>query len=323
MRGASLRALICTLGLVIGAAAPALAAERGVSIDGGKAPLYGTLETPDHPASGVAVLFIAGSGPTDRNGDSVIPGVKPATQRLLAKAFADAGFASLRYDKRGIAASGPAAPPEAQLTLGVYVADAVVWARFLGAQPGVRCVVLMGHSEGALIAILAGAKTPVCGLISASGGGRPAADILESQLKAASLPSALLADALHAVEELRAGRLVPNPPPMSGVFRPSVQPYLISELSVDPARALGAVKSPILILQGGADLQVSVADAETLAAARPDAKLVVLPGVNHVLKSAPADRAGNLATYADPDLPLAPDVAEAVIGFVRALSVAP
>jgi uncharacterized protein len=78
------------------------------------------------------------------------------------------------------------------------------------------------------------------------------------------------------------------------------------------------VKAPVLIVQGENDLQVSVEDARLLAAAKPDARLVIVPGMNHVLKAAPADRAGNLAAYAEPDRPLAPGLMGAILGFVKA-----
>jgi pimeloyl-ACP methyl ester carboxylesterase len=120
--------------------------------------------------------------------------------------------------------------------------------------------------------------------------------------------------------ELRAGRTFANvPEPLAPLFRPSVQPYLISQLNLDPAQAIGAVRAPTLIMQGGHDLQVGVTDAQRLRAARPDARLVILDGVNHVLKDAPAERGANLATYADPALPLNPAVVSLITEFVRGL----
>ena len=80
---------------------------------------------------------------------------------------------------------------------------------------------------------------------------------------------------------------------------------------------LAAYDGPVFIGQGTTDIQVGVIDAQALAAADPDATLKLWDGVNHVLKTAPADRAGNLATYADPDLPLAPGVTQDVAAFIR------
>jgi pimeloyl-ACP methyl ester carboxylesterase len=203
------------------------------------------------------------------------------------------------------------------------VDDAVAWTQFLSRQAGVRCVVVLGHSEGALIAPLVAQKTPVCGVISVSGMGRTMDAVLTEQLNAA-LPDAMKPDAFKVLAELKAGRTVADPPPaLAALFRPSVQPYLISELNVDPSAELAKVKAPVLIVQGETDLQVSVGDAKALKAARPDAQLVLLPGVNHVLKRAPADRAANIATYADAALPLAPGVLAPIVAFVKAAKPAP
>jgi len=265
------------------------------------------------------VLIVAGSGPTDRDSNSAIAGVRPNTLKLLAQGLAAQGITSLRFDKRGIAASAPALTSEADMTFGTLVDDVVAWAGFLRGQPGVRCVVLLGHSEGALLATLAARKVETCGVVSIAGAGRPAADILKDQLQAQPMPDALRTQVNTNIDQLRGGHRVADvPPELMALFRPSVQPYMISWLPIDPAAELAAVKAPVLILQGETDLQVSVEDAKHLARARADAKVVILSGVNHVLKPAPADRAANFATYADPELPLDPRVVPAVADFVKA-----
>ena len=92
---------------------------------------------------------------------------------------------------------------------------------------------------------------------------------------------------------------------------------MISWLSLDPAAILAELKQPVFILQGDTDLQVSVEDARRLAAARSDTHLTILNGVNHVLKSAPKERTANMATYNDPDLPLAPGVVDTVVNWIK------
>jgi pimeloyl-ACP methyl ester carboxylesterase len=299
---------------VAAAAQAAPIADREVVLGEGATALHGSLKLA--AKRGPAVLILAGSGPTDRNGDSTLPGAKPVNLRMIAEALADHGYASLRVDKRGIAKSAGAMRAEADLRFTDYVDDTVAWARFLKSQPGVTCVVLLGHSEGALIAIRAAEKFPVCGLIEVSGAGRPFGQILREQFAAAGLPPARLEQIDAVITKLEHGQTEPRVPATDAAFRPSVQPYLISEISIDPAAELKKVKAPVLILQGDRDLQVSVADAKRLATARPDATLVILPGVNHVLKAAPADRAGNIATYANPNLPLAPGVTSAILDFL-------
>jgi pimeloyl-ACP methyl ester carboxylesterase len=280
--------------------------------------LYGTLTTPAKSAA--AALILAGSGPTDRDGNSAM-GLHPETLKLLAEGLAAQGIIALRTDKRGIGQSAPAIIPEADLRPQNLADDAKAWAAQLKKQTGLPCVWLIGHSEGALIAEIAAQDDPdICGLVLVSGAGRKLGDIIREQLNAnPANPPDLKAEANNILSALENGQTVADVPPvLAPLFRPSVQPYMIAELALDPAAMLAATKLPVLILQGDTDLQVSVEDAKSLAAANPGAKLVILPGVNHVLKQAPADRAGNLATYTDPNLPLALGVTDAVASFILA-----
>ena len=279
------------------------------------APLHGTLLTPDG-ATAVAVI-LPGSGPTDRDGNSPL-GVAASTYRLLAEGLAAQGIATVRIDKRGIAASAAAGPAEADLRFDAYAADARAWATEAAARTGQPCAWLIGHSEGALVALKAveGGDDKICGLILLSGAGRPAGVVIREQLQA-GLPDPLKTQAFAVLTELEAGHTVADTPPaLAALFRPSVQPYLISWLPLDPAALLAAYDGPVFIGQGTTDLQVTVTDAQALAAADPKATLKLWDGVNHLLKTAPADRAANLATYADPALPLAPGVAEDVGAFI-------
>ncbi|HEX3365132.1 alpha/beta hydrolase [Phenylobacterium sp.] len=319
---ACLTVAMLTMAMVLASAAhaeegTAKGMEREVTVDGGAAPLYGSLLAPAVARPGPAVLLIAGSGPTDRDGNSTVPGVRPANLKLIADGLAAAGVTSLRYDKRAIAKSAPAAVREADMRFTTAIDDAVLFARLLKAQPGVTCVILLGHSEGALVAALAAQKIETCGVIEVSGAGRPFGVVIREQLAAQNLPPPLMAQIETGLTDLEHGRQIANIPGLEALFRPSVQPYLISQLTLDPAKALAAVKAPVLILQGDNDVQVSVQDARLLAAARPDARLVIVPGMNHVLKSAPNDRAGNIATYADPGRPLAPGVTQTIVAFVK------
>lgn len=281
--------------------------------------LHGTWQaTTDRPLA-VAVI-IAGSGPTDRDGNNP-GGVRASTYRLLAEGLAQQGIATLRYDKRGVGMSAATLTAEADLRFSDLVDDALLWADKAAAQSGLACVWLIGHSEGALIALAASERDSpsVCGLVLLSGAGRPARVILEEQL-GPQLPEPLRTQAFHALAELEAGRTVASIPGLEALFRPSVQPYLMSWLALDPRALIAAYDGPVLIAQGDTDIQITTADSDALKAAAPSAELVVWPQVNHVLKSAPAERAANLRTYGDPALPLAPSVVSDVSAFILAHS---
>jgi pimeloyl-ACP methyl ester carboxylesterase len=237
--------------------------------------------------------------------------------RQLAEALAAKGIASLRYDKRGIAASRAAGQQESDMRFDFLIDDAVGWARQLRADRRFSTVTIVGHSEGALIGTIAAHRAEASGFVSIAGAGRPAADILREQL-GRQLPPTLLAGAETTIATLQAGRTVESPPPeLAALFRPSVQPYLISWFRYDPAAELARLRVPVLIVQGTTDVQVPVDDAKRLAAAAPEATLLIIDGMNHVLKSVGTDPAAQRASYGDPTLPVVPELVDAVAGLVR------
>ena len=305
--GAVLSALILTT-------LPIMADEQKLALAASPGELHGTLL--DAGKGAPALLVIAGSGPTDRDGNSPL-GVRGNSYKLLAEGLAARGITTLRTDKRGIAESRSAMTAEADLRIQTYAGDTKAWSAELRKRTGSACIWLLGHSEGALLAEMAAQDDhAICGLILVSGAGRKAGDTLREQFQQA-LPNALRPAALSALAELEAGRIVADPPPPASIFRPSLQPYLISWLAQDPAALLAKIKMPTLILQGDTDIQISVSDAKLLGAAKRDARLLILPGVNHILKLAPADRAANAATYGNPDLPLAPGIVDAIVDFIQ------
>ena len=293
--------------------------EQEVTLAVGGGVLHGTLALPAAQGRVPVVLLHAGSGPTDRNGNSaMLPGRNDAL-RMLADALARQGIASLRYDKRGIAASAPAGLSEADLRFDHYIDDATAWLRQLRADPRFSRVAMVGHSEGALIAAVACARAPADACVSIAGASSTLDEILRVQLKP-RLPPELYAQNERILASLRQGAVVTDvPPALLALYRPSVQPYLMSSLTYPPRDAVAALRMPLLIVQGTTDLQVSVDDAQALAAAAPNARLVLVPGMNHVLKLVDGDQAQQLPSYGNPDLPLAPALVEAVTAFVRAL----
>lgn len=309
---------ICSV-VVMMLALPAHAAgseqEATLAVHGGV--LHGTLSLPDGQGKVPVVLLHAGSGPTDRNGNSaMLPGQNNAL-RMLAEALARNGIATLRYDKRGIGASASAGRREADLRLDDYIDDATAWLRQLRADPRFTNVLMAGHSEGALIAMVACQKAQLDGCVLIAGAGNALDDILRVQLKP-RLPPELYAQNERILLALKRGEQVSDvPPALLALYRPSVQPYLISSMQVDPRAVVGTLRMPLLILQGATDLQVAVADAQALSAAAPAARLVIVPGMNHVLKMVSGDLAQQMPSYGDPALPLAPALVDAVTAFVQ------
>lgn len=312
--------LASLLALAAAVAEPTLSRSADIEAPGPSGALKGTLAgpaTPDRPV----VLIIPGSGPTDRDGNNPL-GVSAAPYRHLAEGLANRQISSVRIDKRGMFASASAAPDPNAVTVDDYVRDTQAWIAATRQRTGARCVWLLGHSEGGLVALAAAAAQPehLCGLILTATAGRPLGDVLKDQLRANPANAPLLDPADKAIDRLAAGEHVDAkalPQPLLALFRPEVQGFLISAFRLDPAKLIQQVPQPVLILQGERDLQVSVSDAEALKRARPEATLTLLPGVNHVLKPVAADDVqANLATYADPNLAVAPQVIDAIAGFV-------
>jgi len=282
--------------------------------------LAGTLVRPGTADRVPVALIVAGSGPTDRDGNSAMLPGKNDAYRMLADALAARGIASVRYDKRGIAASAAAGGREADLRFGTLVQDAALWIATLRNDFRFTTITVIGHSEGSLIGMLAARAGRADGFVSIAGPGRRAGEVLREQLRGQLTKApALLKSSESILDSLEAGRTVADVPPALGaLFRASVQPYLRSWLVYDPAAEFARLTVPRLIVQGTTDVQVPVADAQRLKTAASAADLRVIEGMNHVLKTV-TDPERQPASYLDPGLPLAADLAAAVITFVHGL----
>jgi len=315
-----LRVIALILPLLTGlahAATPSVL-QRPISLNTATGELFGTLLLPRSDTPVPVVLIIAGSGPTDRDGNNPEGGRNDSMKRL-ALILAKNNIASVRYDKRGVAASKPATPDERNLSIESYVADAQAWGQKLKTDRRLGQLILLGHSEGALVASLAAEKAGAAAVISVAGTGRPVDIVLREQLQD-RLPPPLMQRANLLIDEIKAGKTDNDvPAELEVVFRPSVQPYLISLFRQDPAAAFGNLQMPALIIQGTHDIQVGVGDAQLLKDAKPDAHLALIEGMNHVLRIVPKDMDRQLASYKNPKLPLATEISSQILRFIGAL----
>lgn len=308
--------------LCLAAAAAAQDAELPITADGPAGRLHGTMAGHADGETRPVMLIIPGSGPTNRDGNSPL-GISANTYRMLAADLAAAGVTTIRIDKRGMFENAsPEIDPNA-IVIADYVADTGGWVTAARQATGADCVWLAGHSEGGLVALASAQSVPdLCGLILIAAPGRPLGDVMREQLRANPANAIVLDDALHAIDNLEAGSEVDVSdmhPALQQLFAPVVQAFLISLYSYDPAALLAGYDGAVLIVQGDTDLQVTVADAEHLALARPGLSPTIIAGMNHVLKPAPGDdRAANFATYADAGLGLSAGLVAAIAGFLAA-----
>jgi uncharacterized protein len=290
-----------------------LAEEVSISIEGKK--LHGELNIAGKDHS-LAVFILSGSGPTDRDGNSLGAPGKNNCMKYLADTLNQDAVTTLRVDKRGVGASANAAVKESDLRFDTYVEDAKHWIKFLE-ERGYSEIILMGHSEGALVATLAASSKSVTGLVCIAGAGRPAPAVLREQLMP-KLPKELFDQADKTISSLTEGKVVEDfPPALNALFRPSVQPYLISWFQIDPAKSISKVQVPILIIHGSTDLQTSTTDAKLLHAEAKGSKLIMIEGMNHVLKNINGDLSAQMPSYFNPDLPLHKDYGARVTDFLK------
>ncbi|MEN7550624.1 alpha/beta fold hydrolase [Rapidithrix thailandica] len=288
--------------------------EKTVTVTTVSGTLEGTLQIPGKNEKMPVALIIAGSGPTDRNGNN--PMMTNNSLKMLALQLSQEGIASLRYDKRGVGNSRGAGLKEAEMRFEHFIEDAKAWIHFLKKENAFTQIVVIGHSEGSLVGMIAAQHAKADRYISIAGSGRPAGQLIREQMQAQ--PPVVREQALPVLDKLEKGDTVESTPPMlQALFRPGIQPYLISWFKYDPQKEIAKLAMPTLILQGTTDIQVSTKDAEALSQANPQAKLSLIEGMNHVLKEAPQERMQNLQTYNQPDLPLKQEVVEEIANFVN------
>jgi uncharacterized protein len=312
-------AALAMMAMVVGPAA-AGPTQSFLEAPGPSGPLKGTMLSAEGQ-NGPIALIIPGSGPVDRDGDSPI-GIKASTYRLLAEGLAAQGISSVRIDKRGMFASVTAVPDGNTVKIADYAKDAHAWVDVIRQKTGAKCVWLIGHSEGGLVALVAASEaSDICGLVLIATAGRRLSDVLREQISSNPANGGLIDDATKAIDALAAGKHVDVSgmhPALQTLFRPQIQDFLIDVFSHDPGKLLKGYSKPVLILQGKRDLQVSETDALLLKEADPQAELAILTDVNHVLKTvASSERTANLATYVDPSLPLAPGVVDTIAKFIN------
>lgn len=308
--------ILATIILFLSALVSATAQEYILSTPTGK--IYGELLMPEGNTSCPVVLIIAGSGPTNMDGNSLGTEYKNNSLRYMAEELAKNGIATLRYDKRGIGKSQEAAKSEDELRFEHYIDDAAAWADTLARDERFTKVIIAGHSEGSLIGMVAAQKSNnVKAFISIAGVGSPAHTIIEEQMS--NQPEQIRDEVAKINKELCEGRTVKNIPSyLASLYRKSVQPYLISWFRYDPAKEIANLKIPVLIMQGDKDIQVGVKEAQKLYMARIFSSFYIIENMNHVLKHCESDNAlMQLETYKNPDLPIKSELIEHITRFIK------
>ena len=278
--------------------------------------LKGTLYSPLKQSKKTnLVILIAGSGPTDRDGNQ--KGLTNNSLKLLAEALANNGIAVYSYDKRIFAQIASGKLDEASLSFDNFIDDAKAVIQYFKNQKKYHSITIAGHSEGALIGMVA-ADGNADGYISIAGAGRPIDEVLLEQIgKQAPF---LKEEVQKNLETLKSGTTFELKNQMlASLFRASVQPYMISWIKYNPQSEIKKLHVPTLLINGDKDIQVSVNDAQLLQQAKPEAQLKIISNMNHIFKEIKGDEAENKASYTNPDLPISKELPIIITTFIQSL----
>lgn len=278
--------------------------------------LNGSLYTPSQQSKKLnLVILIAGSGPTDRDGNQM--GLVNNSLKLLAEALANNGIAVYSYDKRIFAQMASGKLDESSLSFDNFIDDAKAVIQYFKNQKKYHSITVAGHSEGALIGMVA-TNGNADGYISIAGAGRPIDEVLLEQIEKQA--PFLKEEVQKNLETLKNGTTFELKNQMlASLFRASVQPYMISWIKYNPQTEIKKLQIPTLLINGDKDIQVSVQDAQLLQQAKLNAQLHIIPNMNHVFKEIKGDDAENKAAYTNPDLPISIELSSIITTFIRSL----
>ena len=313
--------MLCALFMLSVVAVSAQQREVVVECEWGK--ISATIDMPE-VGSDTAVLIVAGSGPTDRNGNSAA-GLSTFSYKMLGEALAERGYAAMRYDKRAIGLSPIPAEDVPNLVFEDYIDDARTCVEYLRKE-GFERVIVAGHSEGGLITLALAAEEECCldGVVLLCAPGYNMAEILNYQLSQQLVPAymGLMVKSTTIINSLKAGNRVAIediPSELLGLFHPTVQPFIISNMQYEPTELAAKCRVPMLIVSGGRDIQVSVSNGNRIHGANPAAEHRIFENMTHVLKDADtSDRIAQImGTYSNANLAITEALAPTIIEFLN------
>ncbi len=276
--------------------------------------IHSVLSRPVNTNNNVLAIIIPGSGPTDLNGNQ--PKMKNNSLLFLSDALVRNNIATVRYDKRGVAESSSKDMDESKMNIESGSEDLIGLIDFYR-KMGFEKIYLIGHSEGSLLGLIAAQQRNVAGLVSVCGAGNSADKLLKKQLQP-KLPQPLFKEAEVIIDSLKEEKLVKNiSEHLKLLFRPSVQPYLISWFKYDPSNLAANLKAPLLIIHGEKDIQIDVAESSILHNASPDSKYVIIKNMNHIFKTINGDLSENVSSYTNPDLQINEEFFRTVVNFIN------
>lgn len=257
------------------------------------------------------IIWIHGSGPIDRNGNQPAQNVGANYIKQFRDAVNKKNIAFFSYDKRTANKNNHKFLKGIQFKDFALDANEVINYFYKGKR--FSEIILIGHSQGSLVAMLASEKTNK--YISLSG---PSETIDKTILKQLGEKNSTLAEAAQQqFDTLRIkGKIEVINPFLMSIFSKQNQGFLYSWMQINPTEEIQKLTIPVLILNGDKDLQVKIEDAKALHTAKPTSELVIIENMNHVLKEIHKDEE-NLSSYYSSDFPISPKLIKTVVSFIK------
>ena len=272
----------------------------------------GTLLLPkDEKASHLAII-IAGSGPTDRNGNQNF--MKNNSLKKLAEGLTHNGIATFRYDKRSVKLIRTN-NTEMEIKFDDFVADAVSILQYFEESSQFKSITIIGHSQGSLIGILA-SQNGADKFISIAGAGQTIDEVITFQV-GKSMP-AFLDDTKRVFGIMKTGETTKDyPPQLASIFNDQVQPFIMNWMQYNPQEELKKLDIPILLINGTKDLQVTVDEANLLSEANPNAILKIVENMNHIMFIIEGDDLENAKSYNESSRPISEEAIKSILAFIK------
>ena len=274
--------------------------------------IHGTLlESAD--SNSVLSIIISGSGPTDRDGNSTY--IKSDYLKMLAEGLFENGISSYRYDKRGVGNSIGKIKSGDEVKFSDFINDAISIINHFRGTNKFKKVAVIGHSEGALIGMIA-SRLIADSFISIAGAGEDYLTLIQRQLSNRAPFVKSMSDSI--IEQLRNNKIVDTVSPlMNNLFNPSNQRFLIDANRYKPVEEISKLDIPVLIVQGTNDIQIEVTDAQMLDEAALKSRLEIIKGMNHVFRQASENYLLNMQTYGNPELPIDNSLVNLIVDFLN------
>jgi len=272
----------------------------------------GTLLTPKDNSKSVLAIIIAGSGPTNRDGNQNF--LKNNSLKKLAEGLTNQGISTFRYDKR-IVKQIRKGKVDKDIMFDDFVTDAISVIDYFKEKNIYSKIYFIGHSQGSLVGMLA-AKDKADGFISLAGAGKSIDLVIQEQIEKTA--PMFTEDTKKTFAVLKENKTTTDyPPALASIFDISLQPFMSNWIQYDPSEKIKELQIPILIINGTKDLQVTTTEATLLKEANPNAQIKIIENMNHILFTIEGDSLENSKSYNEITRKINPEVIESIVAFIK------